>query len=330
MRDYRNDFIQELKLTLADAGNLNLDSVISAASIILDKYELSERSTEIVPVDDANTLLIKTYTSHMIVNGRSEGTIRAYIREVKRLCEFLGNRDIKTICAFDIKNYLAQEKMRGVSNRTLENTRAYISAFCEWMTVEEYISKNPCMAVKPIKYTEEVRLPFTQVELDRIRSACKNQRERAIVEFLLASGVRISEFCALRVEDIDFNYKSVRIRHGKGDKERYTYINDLAHDHLVKYLTEEGITSGPLFISKLRKEYTPHGVRGLLNSIAARAKVEDVHPHRFRRTFATMLAGRGMDIQEIQKLMGHTNINTTMIYVTLDTANMKHSYEKYA
>ena len=330
MRDYRNDFIQELKINLCDVEGINLDIVISAASRILDKYELTERSTEIVQVDDSNAVLIKTYVSSMIVNGRSEGTIRAYVREVKRICSFIGNRDIKTLCSFDIKNYLAQEKLRGVSNRTLENSRAYISAFCEWMTEEEYIPKNPCMSVKPIKYTEEVRLPFSQVDLDRIRSACKNQKERAIVEFLLASGVRISEFCDLRIEDIDFNYKAVRIRHGKGDKERYTYINDLAHEHLIKYLAEEGTTSGSLFRSKIKKAYTPHAVRGLLNSIAARAKVEDVHPHRFRRTFATTLASRGMDIQEIQKLMGHTNINTTMIYVSLNAAGVKHSYEKYA
>lgn len=215
-----------------------------------------------------------------------------------------------------------------MSNRTLDGVRAILVAFYGWMAGEEYINKNPCSSIKPIKYQAEIRLPFTSIEIDKLRSACKNLKERAIVELLLASGVRVAEFCDLNVEDINFVDDRVRIRHGKGNKERYTYLNDLAKEHLMKYLDDR--TSGTLFLTSRKERYTKGGVRYLLHSIGDRAGVDDVHPHRFRRTFATMLASRGMPIQEIQKLMGHSNINTTMVYVSLSDADTKYAYKKFA
>ena len=163
-----------------------------------------------------------------------------------------------------------------------------------------------------------------------LRSCCRNEKERAIIEVLISSGIRVSELIDLNVNDIDFQKKSVHVRHGKGDKERYTYIDSVACNHLIRYLTSKGIESGALFVSKRSKRYTAHGIRALLNTIAKRANIPNVHPHRFRRTFATRLAARGMDIQEIQKLMGHANINTTMVYVTMDDTQVSNSYRKYS
>ncbi len=229
---------------------------------------------------------------------------------------------------FDVRNYLANEKVRGLSNVSLENTRTTLSAFFQWMANEEYIEKNPCSAVKPIKCTKEIKHPFSIVEQDLIKNNCENLKERAIVELLLSSGVRVSELVDLEVSDIDFNNRSVRIKHGKGDKERVTYVNDLTHSYLVKYLMDSGIETGALFQTNHHK-YTPSGIRTMLNRLAKRAKVENVHPHRFRRTFATTLASRGMDIQDIKTLMGHTDINTTMLYVTSSDIKVNNSYRKY-
>lgn len=328
MRDYRNDFLQEV--ALAFVGSNDQGTIVSTITRLLDKYELAERSTSLVLHDDVNAKMIRTYANGLVIDGKSEKTIEAYVRTLKLFAEFLDGKRLTDVCAFDIKNFLAKEKMRGVSNRTLENTRSHIVTFFAWMAAEEYIPKNSAATIKPIKYAEEVRLPFSQVEIDKLRSACSNKRDRAMIELLLATGVRVSEFCDLRIEDIDFSKKAIRIRHGKGNKERYTYFTDLAYEHLVSYLTEYGITSGPLFINKQKKGVAPGGVRHMLNVIAARAGVNDVHPHRFRRTFATGLASRGMDITEIQKLMGHTNINTTMIYVAMDDTQVEHSYYKFA
>ncbi len=326
MRDCRNDFITEIKLGLGEIDNI--DCIMAVIINTLNQYEITERSTEIVPYDTGNMKLLKAYVGSMIINGKAKSTISAYAREIKKLANFLLNMDLKTVTAFDIRNFLAQEKLRGISNRTLENTRAYIRSFYEWLTIEEYIPKNPCNAVKPIKYSDEVRNPFSNVEVDLLRSNCKNEKERAIIEVLLSSGVRVSELCNLNLQDIDFQKQKIHIRHGKGDKDRTTYTDSVACDHLIKYLTGAGITCGAVFMSQ-RGRYTPGGIRTVLNTIAARANVVDVHPHRFRRTFATRLAARGMAIQEIQKLMGHSDINTTMIYVSMDDSRVQSSYKQF-
>ena len=223
---------------------------------------------------------------------------------------------------------MAQKKLSGISNRTLDNVRSVLSAFYTWLECEEYIEKNPCRGIKPIKYKRELKSPFSDVEIDNLRNSCKKQKERAVIEFLLATGVRVSEFCSMDVPDIDFSNNKVRVREGKGGKERYTYINEIAKEHLKKYL--DGRTDGALFKTQLGDRYTKSGVQYLLHALAKRAGIDNVHPHRFRRTFATMLASRGMSVQEIKKLMGHSNINTTMLYITVLDADTQYAYNKYA
>ena len=325
-RDLRNEFLDNVKLAVMEFDDA--DIIVSKVAMLLDHYELSERVTDLVQIDNENVNMLKTYTSSMIIDGRSKTTIQHYIRELKNFNSYINGKDFKDVNAYDVRSYLAKRKLDGLSNRTLDNIRSILVAFYGWMNNEDYMSKNPCVCIKPIKYTDEVKLPFSNVEIDKLRSACKNTKERAIIEFLLASGVRVAEFCDLNVEDVDFFENKIRIRHGKGDKERYTYMNDLAKEHLLRYL--DGRTAGALFRTKRQGRYTKGGVRYLLHSLEKRAGIDDVHPHRFRRTFATSLASRGMRVQEIQKLLGHANINTTMVYVSLSDADTKYSYMKFA
>lgn len=325
-QDLRNDFINNVKMIVMEARDP--EAIVSRISILLERYELSERVTDLVPAEDGNLELVKTYASALLVDGKATTTITHYLRELKVFISEYAGQDIKTLTTFDLRNYLAKRKLDGLSNRTLDNVRSILVAFYGWLTGEEYIGRNPCAPIKPIKYLDEIKLPFTNVEIDKLRSACKNLKERAIIEFLLASGVRVAEFCDLDVEDINLIDDKIRIRHGKGNKERYTYLNDLAKEHLIRYL--DGRTSGALFLTTRGDRYTKGGVRYLLHSIEKRAGVNDVHPHRFRRTFATWLASRGMPIQEIQKLMGHANINTTMVYVSLSDTDTKYAYKKFA
>lgn len=324
MRDYRNDFIQEVKLIVMDCEDQ--DTIVSKISVILEKYELTKRVTDIVPCDSENMDLLKQYAGSLIISGKSKKTIEHYARELKKFALCGGN--LKERKPYDIKNYLAQKKLSGISNRTLDNVRSVISAFYSWLEAEEYIEKNPCRGIKPIKYKRELKTPFSDVEIDKLRNSCKKKNQRAMIEFLLASGVRVSEFCSIDVQDIDFDHKKVRVREGKGGKERFTYINEIAIEHLKDYL--DGRADGALFVTQLGDRYTKSGVEYVLHSIAKKAGVDNVHPHRFRRTFATTLAKRGMKIQEVQKLMGHSNINTTMIYVSTTDAETKNAYERVA
>lgn len=326
MKDYRNDFLKNLQTKITDFQNS--DAIIAIVSNLLDNYELTERSTEITTIDTENQQLLKVYYSNLLLDGKSKGTIYQYSRKLMRFCDYIGNKSLKEITTFDIRRYLANEKERGLSNVSIDNIRAVLTAFYVWLTAEEYIVRNPCLAVHPIKCAKEKKIKFSSLDIDALRNSCKSLKERALIEFLLSSGVRVSELVALRVDDINFASRSVHIFNGKGGKERYTYIDQLAKNYLVKYLTESEITCGALFQNQHGKHCTTSGIRYILNTIANRSGIENVHPHRFRRTFASNMNARGMDITDIKELLGHESIETTMIYLDIDSTTAKHSYEK--
>lgn len=291
-------------------------------------YDLTEAETAIVPYDDENQRLLKTYCACIALDGKSKKTVRQYASLLKRFSETVGKK-YKEVRATDIRLFFALEKDKGVSNRSLENYRAYLSAFFQWMQAEEYITVNPMLKIKPIQYTDEIRLPFSNIDIDKMRTACKDPKERAIFEFLLSSGVRASELCDLNIEDVDLRDKTVHVRHGKGDKPRITYINDLAVMHLRHYLSTRHDDSEVLFLSYRKKRLSVGGAEAIVRRIGERSNVEDVHPHRFRRTMATTLATRGMAIQDIQKLLGHSDINTTMEYVSVSEQRARLEYQKF-
>ena len=197
------------------------------------------------------------------------------------------------------------------------------------MLEDDVIQTNPVAKLKPIKYADEIRKAFSEIEIDALRFACKSKKERAIVEVLLSTGVRVSELSSMLTTDIDLNMMTVHVVHGKGSKERTTYITPVAAKHLKAYLNDRKETGTALFYNKNHEPLNSGGIRVILNTIAKRANVNDVHPHRFRRTFATNLSKRGMEIQEIQKLLGHSNINTTMVYIAVDQTKVATSYRRF-
>lgn len=325
----RNKLIKSIESELV--GKLQpeqFDLVVATIIKTLNDYEVTDRCTDIVVLDDANERITKRYCGCLMVDGKSEKTIEQYRRSIRKISEFL-KKPFPEMDVYDIRYYLACEKERGVSDRTLENTRANLSAFFQWLSLEEMIQKNPCMNIKPIKYKDEVKLPFSDVELDAIRSACKSLKERALIEVLITSGVRVSELASMEIGDIDFQSLSVHVRYGKGNKERLTFINNVAKTHLQKYLLARKETITALFCNGKHDPLNAGGVRYILKEIEKRSGVTNVHPHRFRRTFATSLANRGMKVQEIQKLLGHSNISTTMEYVCTDDRKIKNSYEQF-
>ena len=329
-KDYRTQFIQSVEAAIIPMiENRDLsDRIIREVTKALGEYEITERSTEVAIVDGTNERILKRYCACLMIDGKSEKTIKQYKRSVEKLADAL-HKNYPDMGVYDIRFYLACEKDRGVSNRTLENTRANLSAFFQWLAQEELIGKNPCMNIKPIKYQDKIRYPFSSVEIDNIRSACNTLKERAIVEVLLSSGIRVSELADLKVEDIDFSALSLHVRHGKGDKERVTYITEVAKLHLQKYLMARSETGEMLFYNHKHDPLQNNGIRFILKSIEKRSGVENIHPHRFRRTFATGLAARGMDIQEIRKLLGHSDINTTLEYVCTDDDKVSRSYKQF-
>lgn len=329
MSDCRNDLIKSIEESLITVLSPdNQEAAVNKIIQILGDYEVVKRCTDLTVYDDTNDRILKRYCASMMVEGKSPKTIDGYRRQIRKLLDAVG-RPVTEIGVYDIRFFLACEKERGVSNRTVENERSYIASFFHWLTTEEIIQKNPAAAIKPVKYTDKERKAFSSVELDALRHACKTLKERALLEMLVSSGVRISELTDMDVSDVNFSNGTIHIRHGKGDKERITYINDVAKVHIQKYLMSRGDNSNALFMSKNKERIKPGGVRFILNNLGKRAGVSNVHPHRFRRTFATGLAARGMPIQEIQRLLGHSDINTTLHYVCVDDSRVKASYQQF-
>ena len=329
MTDYRSQLISDVTESLVGKiGSEDISIVSDEMAMALRDYEVTKRVKELVAYDGYNEMIQKRYRACLIIAGKSEKTIEAYDRIVKKLFLSL-QKNYTDMTVSDLRYFLAMEKARGVSNRTLENTRVQISSFFTWLLDEELIQKNPCHTIKPIRYEDKVRLPFSSVEIDAMRSACKNAKERAIIEALLSSGVRVSELCSIKLDDVDFEHMSIKVREGKGSKQRTAYFNEVAKKHLLEYLNERNTNGEYVFYNKKRQPLTPGGVRHILKTIEERSGTTNVHPHRFRRTFATGLANRGMDVQEIARLLGHANINTTMEYVYTSDEKIQNSYRRF-
>lgn len=329
MADIRMEFVRSLEIILSSSFDIPQISIISNAAVkALSDYEISRRCTDLVPLDDFNERIIKRYSACLLLDGKSEKTVAQYVRTCRKLSDLLHKR-FDEMGTYDIRFYLANDMERGLNASTIETQRAYLSAFFQWLTSEDIIQKNPAAKIPPIKCTKEVRKAFSDVEIDAMRFACKTEKERAIIEVLLSTGMRVSEMCTMHTDDINRNSMTVHVKHGKGNRERITYINDVALRHLIAYTNSRKEAGTALFYNKNHGPLNPGGVRKILNTIAVRAGVENVHPHRFRRTFATNLAKRGMEIQSIQRLMGHTNLNTTMVYIAMDDSQLQASYKQH-
>lgn len=326
----KDRLIRDIEIKLSEMyPGIDMDRVMACVISCLGEYDVSKKSTQLVErPQDINDRILRRYSACLALDGKSQGTIRQYLSTCRRLGQDKIYTDMTTN---DIRLFLGQLKLSGASNRHIENQWAYISAFFQWMAAEDLIEKNPCLKVKPIKCEKIRRLPFTEVQIDRLRSACNTPKKRAMIEVLLSSGVRCEELINLDISDVDIRNRTLIVRDGKGGKDRVTYISELAAEHLEAYLRTRTDTHPELFQNRYGGRYdTTAAVRKLMTSIGTAAGVQNVHPHRFRRTFATTLHRRGMDIHEIQRLMGHSNVQTTLEYIYTDDTELRAAYQKYA
>lgn len=225
---------------------------------------------------------------------------------------------------------MTMKSERNLKNSTVENMRSYLSAVFTWVANEKYINSNPCINIVPIKIKQEVKKSFSDEELNKIKDFCKdNAKNLALVNFLYSTGCRISEVCSLNIEDINFKEKYVIVL-GKGNKERKVYLTEEAIESLKVYLQSRKDNEEALFISDSRKKrITSSGVRWILRNIGKKIEIENIHPHRFRRTLATNLLDNGMAIQDVSKLLGHANIGTTQRYYYHTDKKVEKEFRKF-
>ena len=308
-----------------------INEVDIALTALFCKYEVVEQCTDLVPVNEqGNEKILKTYIASMRLEGHSDRTLEQYRDAVVKLLEDIP-KDFAEIRTNDIRFHLAKyQSTHKVSSVTVDNKRRFLSTFFAWLTAEEIISKNPMLRIKRIKQKKVDKKPFSAAEMEKIRDCLKTSREKALVEFMLSTGCRVSEVAHLRMENIDFRTGECTVL-GKGNKERTVYISDNAMYYLQRYLAERSWNaSSPLFLNKRGTGMSKFSIEHLVRQIGRRAGVEKVHPHRFRRTMATNAAKRGLPIQYIQAILGHSKIDTTMIYCSVSKESVKEAYFKVA
>ncbi len=319
--------LREIETALG--GILTAGTVTEAMTVISE--QLSVFNVEIeddTGSDSESSELLQAYLEAKQIEGRSGGTINRYRREIQRLYDEL-RIPVRKISVFHLRKYLSDEKARGLSDSTLDGIRQVFSAYFGWLQKEGLLRENPTVNLGKIKSVKKVRRPYSEVDLEKLRETCSTDRDRAIMALLLSTGCRISEVCRLNRDSIDFDRGEILVL-GKGNKERTVFIDDVAVMLVKRYLDSRSDTEEALFVGKGTSRLHPGGVRFMLKGLAQKAGVDNVHPHRFRRTLATNLIDHGMAIQEVAAILGHDKLDTTMKYVYLDKNNVKNAYRRFA
>lgn len=332
MDDLKCRIIHEVLVRMAGILDKEQEQQLETTLFIeLNEYDVSERCTDLVKIDDKPFALLRRFIATKRLEGRSENTILQYQLHLGKMIIAI-SKDLDKITTYDIRFYLADYKeKRKVSNLTLDNMRRCISSFFNWLNNEGYIRRNPSAAVKKISYEKTVKKPYSHEELEKLRWKCDNLRDLAMVEFLYASGCRVSEVAALNINDIDFISRTAIVL-GKGNKQRTIYLTESAALHLNNYLIDRKDCNPALFVS-LKSPYKrigKNGIEAMLRRLGQSAGISKVHPHRYRRTLATNMLDRGAHIQDVQKILGHEDIRTTEIYCYVTDSNIRYAYNKFA
>lgn len=303
--------------------------------------EVVEQCTELTATGtDGDEAKIRMFVASKKAVNRQTETLKQYSREIYNMLNFLGKR-LEDITGMDLRYYYGvMRERRGIKMSTMQTRLHYLSSFWDFLITEELVHSNPVKKVGLLKLEKTIKKPYTAEEMEALRVNCVTLRDRALVEFLYSTGVRVSELVSLNVGDIETG-KQELIVYGKGSKERKTYLTDSAKFYLRRYLLErcaeddktmEQLQKEPLFVTL---DY-PHGrlsvpgVQYMLRQLGKRAGLENVHPHRFRRTIATDLLSRGMPIEQVKEFLGHEKLDTTMIYCTVKADSVRASHKKYA
>lgn len=296
---------------------------------VLCTYRVEPEKAELKVLDGGWTDDLESYLMARALEGKSPATISRYRYELCRLLSYT-DKAVADISEGDISGYMmAYKKARNISNQTLKNVRAVFSSFFGWLRDREKIKRNPMVLVEQIKVEKKIKKPYTDEERKRMLGNCKGLRDKAIMEFLYSTAVRVSELTSLDKEDICLETKELRVL-GKGAKERVTYLNEKSGKYLKEYLESRTDDNPALFVSERApfRRMTKTGIEDLIRRTGEKAGVH-AYPHRFRRTAATNALNRGMAIEEVALLLGHEKLETTMIYCTIDQKKLKMDHKKY-
>lgn len=264
------------------------------------------------------------------IEGCSDRTVTYYKSTVEHLLKSI-DTPIRKITTDEIRSYLARyQEKGGCSKTTVDNIRRNISSFFSWLEEEDYILKSPMKRIHKIKTVQPVKETISDELIEKLRDACLCKRDLAMVDLLYSTGIRVGELVRLNIDDISFEERECVV-FGKGDKERRVYFDAKAKLHLQDYLKERKDNNPALFVT-LDAPYERLKISGVeirIRNLGRSINAEKIHPHKFRRTMATRAIDKGMPIEQVQKILGHSQIDTTMQYAMVNQSNVKNAHRKY-
>ena len=279
--------------------------------------------------DDGNQLLDSFITAKRI-EGCSEKTLKYYRTTIENMIEAVG-KSVRHIQTEDLRTYLTNYQQKNSPSRvTIDNIRRILSSFFSWLEDEDYIIKSPVRRIHKVKTATNVKETYTDEDLEKMRDNCVELRDLAIIDMLASTGMRIGEMVLLNKADIDFNERECVV-FGKCDKERVVYFDARTKIHLRNYINSRTDENPALFVT-LRSPFERIKIGGIetrLRKMGKELEIEKVHPHKFRRTLATMAIDKGMPIEQLQQLLGHKRIDTTLQYAMVKQSNVKQAHRKY-
>lgn len=273
---------------------------------------------------------LKMFLDAKRIEGCSERTIKYYEDTIHH---FLSRQEdtIRTVTTEEIRAYLSMyQGLNNCSKVTVDNVRRNLSSFFSWLEEENHILKSPMRRIHKIKTKKQVKDIISDEEIEKIRDCCDSSRDLAMIDLLYSTGMRVGELVNLDISNVDFDARECVVA-GKGDKERKVYFDAKTKLHLQTYLNERKDSNPALFVS-LNAPYNRLKISGVeirIRSLGKAAKLNRVHPHKFRRTMATRAIDKGMPIEQVQKILGHSQIDTTLQYAIVNQNNVKLSHQKF-
>ena len=308
-------------------NNVQLQKLQEVLEYSFYNYEISSKVEE---TEDDSQKLIDAFVYAKRIEGCSEKTLKYYRNTIEAMTEVI-NKGVRHMQTDDLRAYLTEyQEKHGSSRVTIDNIRRILSSFFSWLEDEDHILKSPVRRIHKVKTATNIKETYTDEELEKMRDNCVELRDLAIVDMLASTGMRIGEMVLLNKADINFNERECVV-FGKGDKERVVYFDARTKIHLQNYINSRSDNDPALFVT-LRAPHTRikiGGIESRLREIGRSLEIEKVHPHKFRRTLATMAIDKGMPIEQLQQLLGHKRIDTTLQYAMVKQSNVKQAHRKY-
>lgn len=313
-------------LTIKQTENLKITLVKC-----FSRYDISLKDVERKQENMENSKLIDKFLSAKKIEGCSIKTIEYYRNIILKMTMSI-KKLIKTITTEDLRKYLSDYKEENNSSlTTIDNMRRIFSSFFAWLEDENYIVKSPARRIHRVKTAKIMKNTFSDENIEQMRDLCKNDiRNLVLIELLLTTGMRVGELVNLNISDINFEERSCIVL-GKGNKQREVYFDAKTKIHLQEYLENRNDNEIALFVSKNKphQRLSISGIELIIRNIGKNINIDKAYPHKFRRTLATMAIDKGMPIEQVQKLLGHVKIETTMHYAMVNQNNVKISHRKY-